>query len=117
MVTKENKLQEGSLTCLAKCFVGEGQLLALGLVCLNRDRFLVATEDGYVWEAEPALECYWGEPFILANLSIALALSTDGIWLAWGKTILRGVDPKDHGGSSGKKQAEREKREMNFPCR
>lgn len=93
MVTKENKLQEGSLTCLAKCFVGEGQLLAHGLVCLNRDRFLVATEDGYVWEAEPALECVWGTLHLGEPVN-SLALSTDGIWLAWGKTILR-VDPKD----------------------
>lgn len=66
--------------------VGETVPLPYGLVPLRRDRYLVATEDGFSWEAEPATSAVLGTLHIGPPLS-GITATENTAWLAWDKQL------------------------------
>lgn len=83
---------EVSLAPVHSCSVGEEPAIRNGIVPLSSKRYLVSTEDGFTWEAEPETESVLGTLHIGAPLK-GIAVTPGHVWMAWdrfvGRTDLR----------------------------
>lgn len=70
------------LILVSESFVGETAALPCGLVPLRRERYLVATEDGFSWEAEPKTRAVLGTLHIGPPLS-GIAATDNTAWISW----------------------------------
>lgn len=69
-----------------ECPVGEAASVTYGLAPLRRDRYLVATEDGFSWEAEPETSAVFGTLHIGPPL-VGIAATDNTAWLAWSNRL------------------------------
>ncbi len=74
------------LVLVGESFAGETAALPYGLVPLQRDRYLVATEDGFSWEAEPKTRAVLGTLHIGPPLS-GIVAGQDWVWISWDKHL------------------------------
>lgn len=68
------------------CPVGAAAVVADGVAALDNGRYLVATENGCCWEAEPASEAVLGTCY-LGPEPVGVAVSQQRIWIAWGHEV------------------------------
>lgn len=75
-----NESYSGSpLKCVASCSVGEDMPLSNGLVALDEQRWLVAAQDGYLWEVRPDLQAVMGTLHLGAPIR-CLSVMEQHIW-------------------------------------
>lgn len=77
---------EPMVRLIRECPVGEGPSVSCGVVPLPRNRYLVATDDGFSWEAEPETNAVLGTLHLGPPLC-GIAATTDTGWLAWDRHI------------------------------
>ncbi len=91
---KPANIEEDSINpfrCLTSFSIGEGKILAGGMLSLDRERCLAATEDGFLWEIHHAYEAVMGT--LLHGIPlVGVALSEDGIWSGGEHKLVR-TDP------------------------
>ena len=76
----------GGFSLLADSYVGESAALPLGLAPERPGRYIVATEDGFSWEAEPTNRAVLGTLHIGPPLS-GLAVTDTQVWMSWDNRI------------------------------
>lgn len=88
----EDLADKEELRLLADCAIGEQAVLPGGLLTLPGPeeccRCLTATADGFLWEISPLEEAVLGTLHLGPPLS-AIAVGADGVWRAWGDTLVR----------------------------
>lgn len=76
----------GGFALLADSYVGERAALPLGLAPGRPGRYIIATEDGFSWEAEPTNRAVLGTLHIGPALS-GLAVTDTQVWMSWDNRI------------------------------
>lgn len=76
----------GGFALLADSYVGERAALPLGLAPGRPGRYIIATEDGFSWEAEPTNRAVLGTLHIGPPLS-GLAVTDTQVWMCWDNRI------------------------------
>ncbi|TVY07329.1 metallophosphoesterase family protein [Paenibacillus cremeus] len=76
---------------VSSCAIGDEPVIPGGLIALDEERCLTATQDGFLWEIRPLYEAVMGSLHLGPPLSAAL-LAEDGVWRVWDHTLVR-CDP------------------------
>ncbi|MCZ8512188.1 metallophosphoesterase [Paenibacillus filicis] len=80
--------EEDELRCLYSCSVGTAATILKQIRSITPNRSLILTDDGYLWEADPAVDAVLGSLHLGTPL-IGIAVSEDGVWRAWNDLLLR----------------------------
>jgi Icc-related predicted phosphoesterase len=83
---KDRHLQPFGARLFASYPIGEGAVIPGGIVSLDPEYCLVATEDGFLWEALHRLEAVMGTLHYGQRLD-AVVWNEDGVWRAWDRKI------------------------------
>ncbi len=86
--TPSDKVRSGPFRLLDACPFGELGPLAEGILPLEQERYLVASEDGFLWELDLGAEAVLGTLHLDCVLA-GVVTDKEGIWLAWEDKLSR----------------------------